>query len=243
MMQSSFVAALLNPEAAVPSGLVDPEGRPSPKRFSVYRNNVAVSLIRVLEAGFPAVRTLVGDAFFAAMAGEFVRNFPPKTRLMMLYGTEFAEFLQGFSPVAHLGYLPDVARLEQAMRESYHSANSVAVDFSKVAGLSEDVFLACRLTFAPSARLIRSDWPVHAIWAANLHGGPKPQACAQDVLVLRPGFDPVPHPLPQGAGAFVQAVMQGQPVRDALLTSDAAFDLTELLTLLVRESAIAGIAG
>ena len=81
-----FARALLDPEAEVPWGLTDPEGRPAPKRFSVYRNNVASSLTRALEAAFPTVRKLVGDEFFAAMAGVFLRAHPPQSRMLMLYG-------------------------------------------------------------------------------------------------------------------------------------------------------------
>ena len=61
MTQAAFAHALLNPEAAIPPGIVDPQGRPAPKRFSVYRNNVASSLTRAREAAFPTVRKLVGD--------------------------------------------------------------------------------------------------------------------------------------------------------------------------------------
>ena len=52
-MQAAFAAALLDPEAAVPGGLVDPLGRPAPKRFSVYRNNVAVFADPGAGGGFP----------------------------------------------------------------------------------------------------------------------------------------------------------------------------------------------
>ena len=55
-MQEQFVAALFDPTAALPSGLVDPQGRASEKRFAVYRNNVTLSLVRVIEAAFPAIR-------------------------------------------------------------------------------------------------------------------------------------------------------------------------------------------
>ena len=77
MSQAQFAQALLDPVAEVPAGLVDPLGRPAPKRFSVYRNNVASSLTRALEAAFPTVRKLVGDEFFAAMAVVFLRSHPP----------------------------------------------------------------------------------------------------------------------------------------------------------------------
>ena len=44
MQQSDFTAAILDPDAPVPPGLLDPEGRPAGKRFNVYRNNLAASL-------------------------------------------------------------------------------------------------------------------------------------------------------------------------------------------------------
>ena len=46
--QKEFGAAILNPQAALPSGLVGPDGEPSLRRFSVYRNNVVVGLVDAL---------------------------------------------------------------------------------------------------------------------------------------------------------------------------------------------------
>jgi len=235
MSQSAFVAALLDPALPVPQGLVNPAGRPAGKRFDVYRNNVAGGLTSALEAGFPAVRKLVGDAFFAAMARVFLRSHPPKDRVLMLYGADFPAFLTGFPPVAHLGYLPDVARLEQAIRESYHAADHMPAD---LAGLTPEVLMGRRLRLAPAARLIRSRWPVHAIWAANMQGGPAPLAGAQDVLVLRPGFDPVPHLLTVGGGAFVTALGQGRTLAEAIDLAGDGFDAGAGLGLLLAQGAV-----
>ena len=112
MNQAGFARALLDPEFAVPEGIIDPNGKPAPKRFSVYRNNVASGLIKALEASFPVIRKLVGDEFFAAMAVVFARAHPPRSRLLAQYGDAFPDFLSRFPPVSHLGYLADVARLE-----------------------------------------------------------------------------------------------------------------------------------
>ncbi len=38
------------------------------RRFAVYRNNVAASLIEAMVQRFPAVCAIVGDEFFRAMA-------------------------------------------------------------------------------------------------------------------------------------------------------------------------------
>jgi hypothetical protein len=236
MRQEEFVTALLEPAAAVPVGLIGPGGEPAGRRFDVYRNNVAGGLTRALEAGFPAVRKLVGAEFFAAMAGVFLRAHPPCDRVLMLYGAEFPAFLAAFPPVAHLGYLPDVARLEQALRESYHAADHRP---ASLAGLAAEVLLGRRLPLAPSARLVRSRWPVHAIWAANLRDGPAPGTGAQDVLVARALFDPEPHLLPPGGGDFVAALSDGLPLGVAM--DRAGDEAGAVLGLLLAQGVIAEV--
>lgn len=242
MTQTAFAEALLNPEAPAPVGVVDPFGKPAPKRFSVYRNNVASSLTRALEAAFPTVRKLVGDEFFGAMAAVFLRAHPPQSPMLMLYGAEFPAWLEGFPPVAHLGYLPDVARLDQAMRESYHSADSSplpAAEFQRLLG--EDIG-RLRLSLAPSLRLVRSRWPIQAIWAANHDGAPPPRPGAQDALVLRPAFDPRPHALPRGGGTVLAALAEGLTLADSMETASGAADIAAILGLLIRGQAIIGVS-
>lgn len=241
MRQSTFAEALLNPDAAVPPGLVDPQGRPAPKRFSVYRNNVAASLTRALEAGFPVIRKLVGPEFFGAMAVVYLRAHPPRSRQIALYGHDFPGFLDAFPPVAHLPYLPDVARLELAIRDSYHAADSTPIDPAALA-VPEPDLLASRLHLAPSLRLIRSAHPIHALWLANTQGGPAPQPGAQDVIVLRTEYDPEPHLLPIGGGAFIADILAGQTLMQSLNNARENFDLTSILSLLLASNALTGIS-
>lgn len=240
MMQSAFAQALLDPEAAIPAGVIDPMGRPAPKRFAVYRNNVATGLGNVLEAAFPAVKSLVGDDFFRAMALAFLRQHPPQGRIMMLYGAEFPSFIKGFAPAASLGYLPDVARLEQALRESYHSADATALSAAVIAAIPQQRWPDLRLHLSPALRVIRSDWPILSIWRAALKSGPAPQMRAETVVVLRPEFDPEPQLLPPGGAAFVAGLQAGLSFQDALAGAGDEVDLAVVLSLLIQGQAIVG---
>ncbi len=242
---ADFLPALMDPDRPVPQGLQDGQGRAAGRRFNVYRNNVTASLIAALEQGFPAVARLLGSQNFAHVARAFVRDNPPASQLMMHYGAGFPAFLEGAAPLAHLGYLGDVARLELDLRRAYHAADAAPIDAAALGSIPSDALPAVRLALAPAVGLIRSRWPVHAIWAYNMiPGSPKPQAQAQDVVITRPDLDPVAQPLPIGGSAFVTALMKGQTLgaaHDAGLAEDENFDPATILGLLIAGSALTGL--
>ena len=240
--QKTFQAALLDPDAIRPGGLSDGDGAAAGRRFDVYRNNVAVSLTEALETAFPVVAKLVGAQNFRILAGAFLRAHPPTSPLMMFYGHEMPAFLASFAPTQATGYLPDVARLELALRESYHAGDAAPIDPGLLQRTMPEDLMASRITLAPSLRLIRSRWPIFSIWHFNMSSdAPKPQMAAEDVLVLRSEFDPSPSVLPNGGGAFVQTLLDGDTFADALeaATLDAPdFDLSTLLALLIGANAL-----
>ncbi|MFU8882937.1 MAG: putative DNA-binding domain-containing protein [Rhodobacterales bacterium] len=244
-LRDTFLPALLDADQPVPEGLQDGQGRPAGRRFNVYRNNVTTSLIKALEQGFPAVAKLLGAENFTAAARIFVRDHPPESRLMMHYGAGFAAFLQSAPPLAHLGYLGDVARMELALRRAYHAADATPLDPAILAAIPPQDLAQIRLILAPAIAVIRSPWPIHAIWAFNMiPGSPKPAAQAQDVLITRPDYDPVAQPLPPGGAAFIAALHDKQPLgsaHDAALAQNDRFDLTETLGLLIAGAAITGL--
>lgn len=238
MLNADFAAALLDPALPVPCGLIGPGGRPAGRRFAVYRNNVAVSLTEALETGFPVLRRLVGEVFFAAMAGVYLRAHPPRDRVLARYGQDMPAFLDGFGPVAGLPYLPDVARLELALRASFHAADLPGIDPARLAALSPAGLMAARVALAPTVALIRSRWPLHGIWLANTAGAPPPAMVAQDVLVTRPDLDPAPHLLPPGGGAFVATLAAGGTLAEAALAAGEGHDLPATVAVLVTGGAI-----
>ncbi len=243
MSQSEFRAALLDPTRPEPAGLTDPAGRPAGRRFDIYRNNVTIGLIDALELTFPAIRKLVGDDFFRAMARAFARAHPPVTPLMMFYGEAMPGFLAQFPPVAELGYLPDIARLELALRRAYHAADSVPLPAAALAAVPPDRLLSTRMVLAPAVQLVASPWPIHAIWHANMADGPAPVMRPEAVIVVRPAFDPAPWLLPPGGDEFLAELAWGHDLGTALAAAGDGFDLTAMLGLLLRAGAITNLEG
>ncbi|MCV6823815.1 MULTISPECIES: DUF2063 domain-containing protein [Halocynthiibacter] len=244
--QSEFIAALLDPDRATPSGLVDPQNNVADKRFAVYRNNVAVSLTEALIVAYPVIHKLLGDEFFKALAGVHLRQFPPRSPLMMHYGEDMPAFLEGFEPVAAYPYLADVARLELAIRKSYHAADTTPISPEDLQNLPPDVLMQSRLTLAPSLKVMTSNWPIHAIYVANTTDTqPTNLSGAQNVLIIRPEFDPEVHRITDAEAAFLTALSEDKTFATALEAAanlDAGFDLSRTLGLLLAGAAITKIS-
>ncbi len=240
--QTAFKAAMLDPAAAVPTGIVNPDGAAASKRFDVYRNNVAVSLSDALEAAFPVVRKLLGDEFFRAMAGVFLRKHPPKSPLMMFYGDAMPQFLGRFEPTKKFGYLPDIAKVELAIRHAYHAADATSADAQAFGTLAPDALMGTKLRLAPATQTVTSDYPIHAIYRANTQtDAPKPVMQAEAVLITRAGFDPEIHHINAAAATCIEALMKGQSLGQAMAIADDTLDLGAVLGLLLAQGAVTEI--
>ena len=247
--QRAFAAALLDPSVLLPPGLVDPEGRACPRRFSVYRNNVATALIEALESSFPAVRRLVGEGFFREAALRFAVAQPPSSPVLLDYGVEFPLFLEHFEPAASLPYLPDVARIERAWIEAHHAGDATPLDPAALAALSGDRAGELRFSMHPSVRIVRSRYPALTIWRMNVADGvPEPVALdagGEDALVVRPKADVYVRGLPPGGADLIEALARGEPlVAAAEMTMKARvdFDLASHLSGLLESGVLTGFS-
>ena len=243
--QSDFRAALLDPARPVPEGLRDGAGQPAGRRFSVYRNNVAVSLTEALASGFPALHELLGEANFQSVMGVFLRAHPPQSPVMIHYGAALPAFLEAFAPLAHLPYLADVARLELALRRAYHAADAPPIDPAALGALAPDALAETRLQLAPAVRVLRSRHPVFSVWTYTLHPpAPPPRPGAEAVLVARPGFEAVARLLPPGGATLLLGLVEGATLGAAIARAEAAvagFDPAPVLALLFELEAITGM--
>lgn len=248
-MSDAFATALLNPDLPPPAGLCAWNGSDPAIRFAVYRNNVIVSLIDALADSFPVTQMLVGEPFFRAMAREFAYQNPPRSTVLAHYGADFPEFIWNFQPAASLPYLADVARLEYAYIHAYHAADAEvlpASQFAQTLAQPEDL-PRLRMRLLPSAVLLRSPYAMVSLWAAHqameiahLPDPDQPEAA----LIVRPDWEVTVLRIDAGTHAFIHALQNDAPLGEAAalaVETQADFDLTQAISVLIRERAICAL--
>jgi Putative DNA-binding domain len=244
-MVSAFEAGLATP-GATPAFTRGPTGVPDARRFQVYRNNVASSLIISLENRFPVVRQLVGGEFFRGLAGAFVARHKPASAVLIRYGADFPDFIAAFEPARDLPYLPDVARLENAWVEAYHAAEATPVAIADLATFAPERFADLVFAFHPSARLLRFSHPAASIWASHQGPGePRPPERwePEQALIVRPDADVAVRALPPLAFDFALALASGRPLGEAAVAiAEAGEDVGAHLAGLMGVGAISGIS-
>lgn len=245
-VQAEFAAALLDPAAAAPGDVADPQGNPAPRRFAVYRNNVAVGLVNAVGGVFPAVKRIVGDEFFNAMALAYVRAEPPTSPVLLQYGQGFADFIAGFAPAASLAYLADVARIEWAWREAYHAAEGVRIGPGDLAGIAEADLPLLTFSLHPSVQVIRSAYPVLTIWRINTSDepiAPVDLRVGEDALIVRPEAAVDVRQLAAGGAVFIETLASGGSLAEAAelaAGADDGFDLSTNIAGLIDSGAVVG---
>jgi len=247
--QSDFAAALLDPQRAAPAGLRAWNGSDPHVRLAVHRNNVVGSLVDALAATFPVVQQLVGHEFFRAMAARFVRQEPPRSRVLAHYGQEFPSYIAAFEPAQGLPYLADVARLEVARVAAYHAADAdpVSDEMVSLALSSGDRMGDLQLVVHPSLATLESPFAVVTLWAAHQGDGeiaPVEVDVPEGALVLRAGLDVLVLRAPAGAVAFLDAVRAAHPLGEAAaraLAATADFDLAATLSQLLAHGVLTSL--
>ncbi|HEX4781166.1 MAG TPA: DNA-binding domain-containing protein [Usitatibacter sp.] len=186
--------------------------------FAIYRRNLFANLTGALAATYPVVMRLVGESFFREAARQYVLSFPSRSGDLNQYGARFADFLAGYPHASELPYLADVARLEWACHESYHAADAASLDFAALAQVGAADQARIRFSLHPAVRLMRSAYPVAAIWEANQPGNdgtPARSEGADWTIVSRDGGALGVQAVEPGCWALAGAIVQGLTLGEA----------------------------
>lgn len=214
-LQRAFFAAL-DSDGGVPplfKGTLARDG------FAAYRNNWLEGTRKALASDYPVVARLVGADCFAALARAYRRAHPSRSGNLENFSAGFSVFLDScYADTAH-AYLADVARLERAIDDCLLAASARPITIDLLASLRDSELAGLRLHVHPASRLLRSPWPVVAVW--EMHQDPhEPEpidlaAGGADVLVQRAESGVQMRMLDGPSFDLLQRIASGMPLASA----------------------------
>lgn len=253
-IQSAVSSALQKPDLPPPAAVSKLKGNTlSQKRFNVYRNNVALSLINVLGDTFPVTKELTGEDFFTSMARHFISGNLPKSPVMLTYGDIFPAFVKAYKPAESLPFLSDIAALEWARNAAYHGQDAVPLAIEELAGFQEEEIPALTFALHPTLSLLSSDWPIVSIWHAHQQEEPEEalknlgplEKSAEQALILRPHLDVNVQTISASALHFLKQLSKGRTFGESVeeaVKQDPSFDLPANLAGLFNSGAVTSIS-
>jgi hypothetical protein len=216
--------------------------------IGVYRNNYRGNLHDALAGAYPVVKLLVGDEFFRFLAKRYIEQYPSCSANLHHFGSELAGFIAAFEPAKELAYLPDVAALEWACHVAYFADDGDVLDLNELAQVPPDRYPDLVLHTHPSCHVVRSPYPIAAIWQAHQPGAPEDFHIELDggsgyALVSRKDDMVQVSELTEAEATWLECMQAGAVLGKATEETTERhpdFDLLPVLRTLVAENIFAG---
>jgi hypothetical protein len=218
--------------------------------LDVYRNNYRGNLHDALAGVYPVIAQLVGKDFFRLLTRKYIEKNPSRSGNLHHYGAEMAGFIASFKPARDLPYLADVAALEWACHCAYFAEDAATFDFNKLAEVPPVCYGDLVLHIHPASHLVRSRYPVAAIWHAHQSGVNNDFHIDLDrgpcnALVCRKNGVVLVRELTEPDAAWLQDIHTGTPLGVATAATQKLypeFDLQAALLYLAGQEVLTGFS-
>ena len=198
---------------------------------------------------YEAVRHVLGDQSFAALALTYATRYPSHEYNLSFAGRHLPELLAGSPYTRRLPFLPDLARLEWIVCQAFHAFEAPPMKVTHLASVPPDLWGRLRFSFQPSVGIVGSAWPIRDIWAARRQSREATDIIVegrpQRVLVFRRGLEVTCELVDEPQAAVLSALLAGRTLEDAVATAvsgSAPADVTGWFAHWMRERLIVDAA-
>jgi hypothetical protein len=205
--------------------------------LAAYRGNAGAIAERALASAYPTVQQLLGDESFARLSRALWNEAPPQCGDLACWGEALPGWIEQETQLADEPYLADVARVDWAVHAIEHAADAEASVVGIIL-LAEHDPVRLRLRLRPGLTVVRSRWPVVAIWQAHRRNDanrfdPVRAALAAGVaecaLISRSGWRAQVEAIDEADAVFTAALQRGVSLGHALDEAGEALEFERWL--------------
>jgi hypothetical protein len=225
--QRAMAARILGrDQATVDAWVGAPDGVDVASRLAIYTLGYPARVTESLRETFPATAHILGDGSFASLSARYLAQVPAAQRNLNYIGSALPELLRTDPLASDLPFLPDLARLEWAVMQCFHSDPADPFDISSCAMWTMADWAGARIGFQPQMELVCSPWPLGALRAArhsdrstidvDLVGRP------DRLLVYRKGFEVVEESVDEAEATAIQRLRVGAELGEVIASLASA---------------------
>ncbi|ATQ69974.1 MULTISPECIES: HvfC/BufC N-terminal domain-containing protein [Methylosinus] len=161
--------------------------------FGVYVSAYRLRFVEFLVADYPALRTLLGEEAFHALADAYIDAEPSRKRNARWYTSRLPDFMRGAEGWRDNARAIDLARFERALTDAFDAADADALRLDALSAFAPEDWPSLVFGFHPSLILLELTAGVTATHAAAVEEAelPEPSAGAEHVAVWRADLDSV----------------------------------------------------
>ncbi|WP_428419743.1 putative DNA-binding domain-containing protein [Methylibium sp.] len=226
--------------AAVSGGLLRP--RAGGSLLNIYRHAYRARLKAALRENHGRLPQVMGDEAFDALAEAYVAEHPSRHPSIRWFGEHLAAFMETRPELAPHPSLPDLARLEWALRTAFDAGDASPLRAEALQTLAAQDWPALRFTPLPSAQLVALRWAIEPLWRAlqahDPHAAdepelPEPEPHDHLLLVWRPQLETRWRSLDALEAALLRSVFALEPFAALCETAAAQVGETDAATAVI----------
>ncbi|MEO8383661.1 MAG: DNA-binding domain-containing protein [Betaproteobacteria bacterium] len=165
-LQGQLQNYVLADDHSIVPAIVDGPRLDATGRLDVYANGYRLRLIEVLDADYPALRTLAGDDLFDQLATAYIKAHPSNFPNARWFGTHLPSFLATDPAFDSQPVLAEMAAFEWAMSLAFDSADDAVLDIADLVSLPGESWPAMCFTVHSSVQRLELAWNVPVFWQA-----------------------------------------------------------------------------
>jgi hypothetical protein len=161
-MQSRIRPLKQTPQTeSVSETLLNPQGGVSgEERMSVYAKGYKARIREGLGEVYETIQSLLEPEIFSQLSNDYAVRYPSHSYNLNLVGEHLPELLATHPLKERFPFLPDLARLEWLIYQSFHAFDGKPLEPSDIASIPMEDWESARIVFQPSVALLASPWPI-----------------------------------------------------------------------------------
>jgi hypothetical protein len=166
-LQRDFICDLLEDGTRSVLPAISSTGSARPvKQFAIYANAYRQRLNEVLRQDYPALRTLLGDHTFEAVADAYIARHPSRYYSLRDFGTWLSVFLNNQKEYRDIPACVEMANFEWQLGLAFDASDDPSVTIEMMNDIPDTSWPDLRFIFHSSSHVMDLSWNTPELWQA-----------------------------------------------------------------------------